>query len=44
MVKIEFTSYDINGSKYMKVYDLAYLLKETPLKFDVDFTSQNKKI
>ena len=41
--KIEFTSYDINGSKYMKIYDLAYLLKETPLKFDVDFTSQNKK-
>ena len=25
--KIEFTSYDINGSKYMKIYDLSYLLK-----------------
>lgn len=41
--KIEFTSYDVNGSKYMRICDLAYLLKETPLKFDFDFTSQDKR-
>lgn len=40
--QLKFTSYDLNGYKYMRICDVAYLLKETPFKYDVEYNTKDK--